>query len=1139
MKVKKFLSALLSVVILASALSISADTETLSEDIVILYTNDIHTYIDGPLSYDVLAALKKELKTQYKYVFLADAGDHIQGTAYGSMDKGESIIKLMNAAGYDVATLGNHEFDYTMAGCMNILSLAAFPYVSANFHREENGVCGGNVLDSYVIFDCGSEKLAILGITTPETFTKSTPAYFQDEDGNFIYGISGGDDGEELQKDVQAAIDAAKEEGATKVVALGHLGIDPSSAPWTSEETIEGVCGLDAFIDGHSHHVIEKTVQDKHGHDVILTQTGEYFNRIGMMVIDAETDAIETDFIGCEEMMAADGETVEGYQLNSELYGEKEWIYDAETRSLREAWMKQIDESLGQKIGTAAVTFDNYAADGSRLVRQQETNSGDFAADALYYLFDDMGMAVDVAVMNGGGIRNTAISGDITYKTCKDMHTFGNVACLMKVSGQQIIDALEWGAKNVGSGENGSFLHTSGLSYKINTALPNTIPEIDLEVWGGKPEAYRVYDVKIYDRRTDRYENIVPDNTYYLAGYNYTLRDLGGGFAMFEGCENMLDYVMEDYMVLANYVQGFENHVVDAANSPLLKEYPGFLIDYGNIEGSGRIAITDGEVPSFDDRVWVGGVKVTGENKDDVFGDGGSVQYDPMTDTLTLTDATITNENGHGIYAYGLNLTINGIDTAAPGNNTIRGSRVERAGVDAEGNPFTETEPGCGIFAEGDGFPQNGSLTLRGVLGDIYGDAGSGIAAYQNIDISARLGNIYATGGLSDGIGSYFGYVVIKEDAVLSDITSEEANGISAESDLIVSGKIGTITGNGYAGMCTTAGDVYIDGEVEAILGDAGGIEAYQSLEWDENDNEVYIGGGVKISGAVGKISGKAVGIRAEAALNISGKAEVSVSDSGSEEGYDAYVKRAISVGGDIILPEENSITEPAAYHFGKVLVEEYENEDGKVEVWHTTLFAADETPALAVKFNGFVNPFTDVKISDWYYSDVKYAVQNSLMHGTAEKLFSPSDTLTRAMLVTILYRAEGEPAVNRSIPFSDVEGGSWYEAAVIWASQNALVNGYDENHFAPNDSITREQIAAIMHRYAVQKKYDVSKGENTSIRSYVDFDSITAYAISPMQYAVGSGLMRGKTETTLCPKDSATRAEIAAILARFMKANS
>ena len=183
-------------------------------------------------------------------------------------------------------------------------------------------------------------------------------------------------------------------------------------------------------------------------------------------------------------------------------------------------------------------------------------------------------------------------------------------------------------------------------------------------------------------------------------------------------------------------------------------------------------------------------------------------------------------------------------------------------------------------------------------------------------------------------------------------------------------------------------------------------------------------------------------------------------------------------------------------------------------------------------------NPFTDVSENDWFYSNVKYANENGLMGGTTNTTFAPNEPLTRGMLVAILYRAEGEPAVNKSIPFSDVDTNAYYANAVIWAQQNGIVNGVTENAFAPDDNITREQIAAIMFRYAKYKGYDVSVGENTNILSYTDAESISEYAISAMQYAVGSGLMKGKTESTINPKGNATRAEIAAILQRFLEAN-
>ena len=527
---KKILSLVLAVMLV---LSMGITAFAANEDIVILYTNDVHTYINKELGYDDIAATKQKFIAGGNHVLLVDAGDHIQGTAYGSMDKGASIVELMQAAGYDLATLGNHEFDYGMERALEVANNGVVPYVSCNFYHEENGVIGDSVLDSYKVFEFDGTKVAIIGITTPESFTKSTPKYFQDENGNYIYGIAGGDDGADLYAAVQTAIDAASAE-ADIVIALGHLGDDKASSPWTSEEVIANTTGLDAFIDGHSHStVVGKPVADKEGNTVLLTQTGEYFDTIGKMTI-----------------------TSEGV-ISTELLSETTAEPDAEVKAIQDAWIAEVDTLLGEVIGTTGdIVLDNYDAEGNRLVRKQSTNTGNFCADALYYLFSETeGLDVDIAIMNGGGVRNKAITGDISYKTCKEIHTFGNVACIMTVTGQQILDALEWGSKNTPN-ENGGFLHVSdGVSYEVHTYIPSTVQADDKGVWiGGPTGEYRVKNVVINGEPLDL------EAEYNLAGYNYTLRDLGDGFAMFDGAKLVKDYVMEDYMVLANYVKSFEGN---------------------------------------------------------------------------------------------------------------------------------------------------------------------------------------------------------------------------------------------------------------------------------------------------------------------------------------------------------------------------------------------------------------------------------------------------------------------------------------------------------------------------------------------------------------------------------------------------
>ena len=546
-------------------------------DVTILYTNDVHTYIDKQspkLTYAAIADLKQSYQNAGKDVLLVDAGDHVQGTAYGSMDEGASIIKLMNAAGYDVATPGNHEFDYGMDRAKAIMKEADFPYLSCNWVDLRTGL---RVLPSVKVFVRGGRRIAFVGVTTPETFTKSTPAYFMDKaQRKYIYDIQGGEDGKKLYDAVQKAIDKAKLL-ADVVIGLGHLGVDPSSSPWTSEEVIAHTSGFDAFIDGHSHTVMEnKQVQDASGKAVTLTQTGSYFANVGEMTIAAD-GTITTKLIPTHEGM------------------------DAGIAAMQTSWVNTVDDMLGEKIAVGDSDF--YVSDpatGKRRIRSAETNLGDFVADGIYAYFNEVEkLHCDLAIMNGGGIRADVPAGDWTFKTCKQISPFGNVACLMSVTGKQIQDALEFAARFAGEGgkENGGFLQVAGATYEIHTDIPNTVQTDEKNVWiGSATGTPRVQNVKIYNKASGTYEPLDESKTYALAGMNYTLRNLGDGFAMFDGAELIKDYVSEDYLVMSTYAMSFGGvdgeglpHLT-TANSPLA-DYPGYLLDYENPYGAGRISI--------------------------------------------------------------------------------------------------------------------------------------------------------------------------------------------------------------------------------------------------------------------------------------------------------------------------------------------------------------------------------------------------------------------------------------------------------------------------------------------------------------------------------------------------------------------
>ena len=546
-------------------------------EVTILYTNDVHTYIDKQapeLTYAAIAALKQSYQNAGKKVLLVDAGDHVQGTAYGSMDEGASIIELMNAAGYDAATPGNHEFDYGMDRAKELMRDADFPYLSCNWVDLRTNL---RVLPEIKVFVRGGVRIAFVGITTPETFTKSTPAYFMNKaQTKYIYDILGGEDGQKLYSAVQKAVDKAKCL-ADVVIGLGHLGVDPSSSPWTSEEVIAHTTGFDAFIDGHSHTVMEnKQVADASGRLVTLTQTGSYFANVGEMTI-APDGTISTRLVS--------------------TYDQEDPAVAAE----QAAWVNTVDDMLGEKIAVADTKF--YITDpatGKRRIRSGETNLGDFVADGIYTYFNEVEqLHCDIAIMNGGGIRSDEDAGYWTFKTCKQVSPFGNVACLMSVTGKQIQDALEFAARFAGAEgkENGGFLQVAGATYEVHTDIPNTVQTDDKNVWiGSATGTPRVQNVKIYDRANGTYVPLDENKTYALAGMNYTLRNLGDGFAMFDGAELIKDYVSEDYLVMSTYAMTFGG--VDAEGLPhlssansVLAEYPGYLLDYENPYGAGRISI--------------------------------------------------------------------------------------------------------------------------------------------------------------------------------------------------------------------------------------------------------------------------------------------------------------------------------------------------------------------------------------------------------------------------------------------------------------------------------------------------------------------------------------------------------------------
>ena len=571
---KKILSLLVVFVMLFASIGVSAvpfkDGEELPESII-MFTNDVHCGIEDGWGYAGVAGVKKLFEAAGVNTLLVDAGDHIQGGPVGTLSRGEYIIDIMNYVGYDLAIPGNHEFDYGMERFLELAAMADYPYVSANFMNYIDGTPLDPVFDPYQIFELGSYKVAFVGLTTPEAITKSTPIYFQNAEGEYIYGFCQDDTGELLVQNAQLAVNQAKEDGADYVIILGHCGIDEQSSPWMSTEIIPRLHNIDGFIDGHSHTVVNETLLNADGEEVFLAQTGTKLANIGMIGI------------------FADGHI----EVEVEAPDEENPISDPDTQAFIDSIKAEYDELLHTVV--AYTTHDltvNDPETGLRMVRSRETNLGDLCADAYRTLLD-----ADIAFVNGGGVRANINEGEVTFENILNVHPFGNEACLVEVTGQQILDALEMGARQC-PGENGGFLQCSGITYEIHTSLEPNVVLDDAKMWVGPAGVpYRVQNVMVLDKETGEYLPLDLERIYTLASHNYMLINQGDGFAMF-GRNNVTvlqEDVMIDNAVLINYIQSMPGAevVFDDGGTAY---YDHVVTGYANPYGEGRIVIIDEEV---------------------------------------------------------------------------------------------------------------------------------------------------------------------------------------------------------------------------------------------------------------------------------------------------------------------------------------------------------------------------------------------------------------------------------------------------------------------------------------------------------------------------------------------------------------
>ena len=523
-------------------------------DIYILFTSDVHCGVSRGFGYAGLKRVKDTLEKNGYETILVDDGDSIQGEAIGTLSKGEAIVNLMNEVGYDVAIPGNHEFDYGTTCFLELVQKAEYKYISCNLTYLDE-----LVLEPYAIKEAAGKKIGFVGVTTPRTVRGSKPSNFQNENGEYVYGFMQEDlTGAKVYQAVQDAVDAARAEGADYVYLMAHLGNEEECRPWTYADVIANTNGIDVVLDGHSHDMDQIVMKNKDGENVTRSAVGTKLASIGYSHISAEGEIAETGIWSWPNKTSA----TELLDIHNDM------------RDAVSAAEKVVAEQMDIVVASSSVNLSIYDpievdANGRpiRMIRRAETNMGDFCTDAYR---DQSG--ADIAIENGGAVRAIIDKGDITYGDIISVKPFGNELCVIEVTGQQILDALEWGSRHV-PGESGAFLQVSGLSYEINSAIDSPCSEDENGMFVGIDGERRVQNVIVGEEPLD------PERTYSLASQNFLLMENGDGFTMFKDSPVLKEGIKLDNQVLIDYI-------VETLGGVIGEEY-------ADLYGQGRITILE------------------------------------------------------------------------------------------------------------------------------------------------------------------------------------------------------------------------------------------------------------------------------------------------------------------------------------------------------------------------------------------------------------------------------------------------------------------------------------------------------------------------------------------------------------------
>ena len=483
--------------LLVAVLCVPSFAAVPDKDIVILYTNDVHCGVDDVIGYAGLEFYKHQVQQITPYVTLVDAGDWAQGAVMGMISQGRYIIEIMNAMNYDLAVPGNHEFDYGWSQFENFAKNLKCGFVSCNLRDLRTGE---TVFKPYKIFTYGDVKVAFVGACTPESITKSTPSYFMDDSGKYIYDFDGEQTGEKLVASIQKAVDDARAEGADYVIVVGHLGeYEDVTEVWATPFIAPRTRGIDVFIDGHSHEVTPGLLfKNLDGKDVVVTQSGTKLHNIGQVVI-----------------------TTDGRVL-TELVSDVD-SRDEKINALVADIKARFEDTLRQKL--TYTSFDLRAMDdaGEWVIRNAENGLCNLVTDAMLYSARETKTGrADIGLYNGGGIRANIKAGTVTFNDVLSVMPFNNTVCIMEMTGQTLLDELEHGARLMPA-RNGGFIHVAGMTYKIDTSIPTPVKVDDRNILIGIEGERRVKDVKVNGEPLD------PEKLYKVVSISYMLTGLGDG----------------------------------------------------------------------------------------------------------------------------------------------------------------------------------------------------------------------------------------------------------------------------------------------------------------------------------------------------------------------------------------------------------------------------------------------------------------------------------------------------------------------------------------------------------------------------------------------------------------------------------